>query len=779
MSRRRAAAVLAGAGVLAALATTVVTTSVRLDPDVASLLPDRGEAAALARYARAFGGGEPGLVLIEGTDRDEVAETATAVESALADLPFARVFSDPADAVQGEPASSWFLRADGDALHALDEATSPSGMRNRLAETRALLLSPGGASAAPFLTRDPLRLGQLVLERRRSTSAAGGGLASEDGLARLVVLATDSNALASADANRFVTGVEEKLEPVRRAHPTASVRLTGGHALSAATERTIKHDLVRSSAISLVLTSVLFVLLFRRPRALLAILPPLALGTLLTAATAAFFPRGLSAIAVAFASVVIGVGMDSGVHLYAAVERAKEEGAEDPAAVGRARVQRPVLAAAAVAMVAFGCLALSRVEALRQLGILCGVGEITTALALVAVTPEVAAFLVRKRSRPAVRWNGLGNVVERWPVLSRVFALAGAVAVVLLALGKGPSTEEGLVAVRPKGLAPLAVYEAIHRRFGGSERAPWVVLVTDRDPEKARDRMDSLYDALAGWDGVLRIDGLTAWAPGPVALRRRRAARDALDLPRRSAELGRALAESGLSPAKLKDAIDDLAHPVDTLDPSGLEARLRSRYLAHDGEWLGAISVEPRDPEALRARVAEIDPAAALTGYPTLDPALRRVLSVDLPRVGLAAAALVTCALAFTLRRARDVAVALFAVGAEIALVLVAMRALSVPLHLYDALVLPVLLGITLDETLFVLLALRERGATVASAVAHEAPLVSTTAFTTAAGFGALLSCDFDPLRHLGAVGALGSVLGLGIALFGIAGWVRGEETSR
>jgi hypothetical protein len=118
----------------------------------------------------------------------------------------------------------------------------------------------------------------------------------------------------------------------------------------------------------------------------------------------------------------------------------------------------------------------------------------------------------------------------------------------------------------------------------------------------------------------------------------------------------------------------------------------------------------------------------------------------------------------------------------EIALVLLAIRWLGIPLHAYDALVLPVLLGITVDEGMFLLH--RARAASPPSAapphddplrevLVDEGPSVAATALTTSAGFGALCLCQFDGLRHLGMVGALGSAVGLGVALVFVPAGLR------
>ncbi len=136
---------------------------------------------------------------------------------------------------------------------------------------------------------------------------------------------------------------------------------------------------------------------------------------------------------------------------------------------------------------------------------------------------------------------------------------------------------------------------------------------------------------------------------------------------------------------------------------------------------------------------------------------------------------LVVLALAASLRRARDVVLAATVVAAEIAAVLILIRVLHIPLHAYAALVLPVLLGITVDEGMFLLHHAREAKGddAIAETLRHEGPPVAATALTTAAGFAALGFCDFDGLRDLGWVGALGSTVGLVVALVVVPAGLR------
>lgn len=756
--------------VLIAAAAWVVATRVRLSPDVGPLLPDRGEAAALGAYARAFGGGDPGLVLIEGDDPEEVRLTAADAIARLAPLGPAR------DRVSIDEAlltpSRWLLLADPPLAAALGRWLTPDGMRARLSETRALLLAPGSAALVPQIARDPLRLGQAVAEHRAGAQTRGDGeLATRDGRARLVVVDPSGSSLHSQDARRFVADAEAALGLVRAGHPSTRVRLTGGHALAASTEALLRSDLERSAGWSLLLSSLAFVALQRRPRALLAVLPPLAAGTVLAASVGAFFANGVAGVAVAFVSVALGVGMDTGVHVHAAVREAVARGSAAPVEDALGRVSRPVLGAALVAASAFGCLALSRVEALRQLGLLAAAGELATAVCIWAFSPWLSWLLERHGAAiPAPpRWAHALAALSGWPRLRAVSLVALAATLLALLVGGLPSTDAGLLAIRPEGLAPQQVYADIAARFGSSDQVPWVVLVRDRDEESARTRADRLHDALVAHPTVAgSLESMTPWAPSATTLSERR--RALADLPARADDLRAALREQGLAPQRFEAAIDDLARPAETLP---VVPGLERRFVGRDGaDTLVRIEARAPDREALAALVRRVDPRAEVTGWGALEPALRGTLRADLPRVGGAAALLLVASLTLAVRRARDVALAATVVAAELALVLVAMRLLSIPLHLYDALVLPVLLGVTVDEVLFVLWAVR-RGQDPAEAIAHEAPLVAATALTTAAGFTALLGCQFAPLRHLGAVAALGSVTGLLLALLVVPAWAQ------
>ncbi|APR83116.1 membrane protein, inferred for ABFAE pathway [Minicystis rosea] len=792
LRRRVVALVLAVATIGSALA---VMLGLRLEPNVASLLPDRGEAAALRRYVRGFGGSDLAVVMVAGANAEENAEVARKVAEDLGRRPTVKRAADHADLSRPlDPMVAWRY-ADHAAQERLARALTPEGMRERLRESRALLLAPGSGALADVLAQDPLRLAQLAFEGAGlgggMKAQPDGGFANDDGTMRLVLIQPRGQALRGADAKAFVADVNAVLDPLARAHPAVSLGLTGGHAIAAATEAMLSRDLSVSGTLAMILASLAFIAVFRRMRALVAVMPPLVLGTLWTAGLAAALPGGLSAIAVAFTSVVVGVGVDTGVHVYAALLDARREGLAplDAARAARRKTTRAVLTAAFTAAAAFGALALSDINAVRQLGILCALGEVLTAVAIIAVTPEIGAFLERGAPPPEApsRWTtAVAWLTATRPRAAFMAALALAPIVALIRIGP-PPLADAIVGVRPQRLAPLLVQQKIFDAFGG-KRGQLVVLVADRDLESARERTDRLVDRL-GRDRIdlETVDALTSLAPAARTQRDRYAARDALDLPKRADDLERALAEVGFAPARFTAALEGMRHPTHDIarldDLSGGPASiLASRYLGRDeGDHLIALYLQTTAAEGsvdrLRALIAEVDPAAMLTGYARLDASLRATLARDLPLIGFVAGILVIAALAASLRRARDVALACLVVAAEIAAVLVLIRILHIPLHAYAALVLPVLLGITVDEGMFLLHHARE--ATIADTLRREGPPVAATALTTAAGFAALGLCDFDGLRDLGWVGALGSVVGLVVALLVVPAGLRLSRAAR
>jgi len=759
----------------------------RMSGDLSTLLPDSGPAGALARWTHAFGVRDPAIVLVRGERAADVERAAAAVADSLRRAPSVERVVDhvPAPSVPPDPTLAWAY-AGPEARERLAAIVTPAGMRERLADTRALLLAPAAdPEAQAWLARDPLRLAQVPWESRAELAAGvgaspGAPFVSEDGRARLVMAEPRGSAFVSADAQALVEDVERADQSaVASGVRGVTTELAGGHAIAWSIERMLRRDLEVSGTLSLVLASLAFVVTFRRVRALAAVLPPLAMGTLWTTGIAALLPAGVSAVAIGFAAVVVGVGVDTGVHVYAALLDARRAGYAPADAARRAREQtwRPTLTAAAVAAVAFASLGLCGLRAVQELGLLCAAGEVLTAVAILLVTPEIGSWLERGPPPPmrGARWIEALSWITA--TRRRAFVALGACAapIAIVAATGWPPPADALVAIRPKGLAPLVAQQHVYDVFGG-EAGQWIVLSTDRDEQAARahaDRIGEALEPLVNDHTIAGFDALATFLPSAATQRARLAERDALDLPSRRADLEAALRDAGFDVGACAAALEAFSHPAPAPGPSSLRGDaslswLAGRHVARDARGvLVATYVRPTGvPQAdsrARAAIRAADPSAEVTGFDAIDRALRHVLARDLLVIGAVALAVVAAAMRLALKSARHTLVALATLACEMAAVGVAMRLLSVRWHVYDALVLPVLFGVTVDESMFLLHA--ARGAGVREALASQGPLVAATALTTAAGFFALVACRFDGLRDLGSVGTVGVLAGLVAAL--------------
>jgi uncharacterized protein len=765
----------------------------RVSTDISALLPAGGDTAALTTWSHAFGAGDPALILVRGDRPEEVTAAADALVEALGHAPSIERVIDrmPRPATPGDPTLAWAF-AGPEARARLAAIVTPEGMRARLSDTRALLLAPAAdGDMQAWLARDPLRLDVVPWEGRPPEllsgvgDAPGGVFVADEGRARLIVAEPRGSAFHSAEARALVEDVEQGERSAAR--PGVVMELAGGHAIAFATEQMLRRDLAISAAVSSLLVSLAFVATFRRVRALAAVLPPLALGTLWTTGLAALLPSGLDAIAIAFAAVVVGVGVDTGVHVYSALLDARREGLAPAEAAHAARrhTWRPTMTAAVIAAMAFGTLGLGGLRAMRELGFLCAAGELLTAVAILLVTPEIGSWLERKPPPPPrhARWMDLVAWVTATRRRALVSLVVCATPIGFIALAGWPRPADALVAIRPTALPPLVAEQHIRDVFGGRP-AQWIVLTRDRVEELARTRADRIAEALEPLvrDGTIDgFDALTALAPSRTTLQARLAARDALDLPARQPLLAATLQDVGFDLAACAPALDAFARPAPL--PPGTEpacssdlAWLFGRHLAHDGgDALVATYVRPKgEPGAdarLRSVITSTDPASLITGLDAIERVLRDVLSRDLVLIGAVALVIVGVAMRLALRSGRSTLVALATLVCELGAVGMAMRVLSVRWHVYDALVVPVLFGVTIDEAMFLLHAAREQP--LDEALAKQGPLVAATALTTAAGFVALVACRYDGLRDLGTVGTIGVLAGLVAALVVVPGALR------
>ena len=171
--------------------------------------------------------------------------------------------------------------------------------------------------------------------------------------------------------------------------------LTGMNVLSRSLRGEIRGDALASGLIGLALTLLLLWIDFRDVHTAFIALVPLLVGILWMVALMVAFDLHLNFMNIFVITMIIGIGVDYGIHV---IHRYREEEGRpggDPAAAVE-ETSRGVFLAALTTIVGFGSLATSHYPGLISMGLVSTIGTLTTALVAIAVIP--AYLTVRGRA---------------------------------------------------------------------------------------------------------------------------------------------------------------------------------------------------------------------------------------------------------------------------------------------------------------------------------------------------------------------------------------------
>lgn len=218
-----------------------------------------------------------------------------------------------------------------------------------------------------------------------------GQLLSSDGTTMLVVLRLKDDATMTSQFERIVTDVRAVTEAA--AHGSAiSVRVTGLPAIFADTLTSARRETLSFTVVAAVVSTLIAVLLFRRPSAvLITSAGPLA-GVAWTIGAMGLMGEKLNGINVVVPALVLVVGYTDAVHLLVDIRFSLASGhARAQAARTAVRHLGPACALGSLTTaIAFGSLALVDAEVVSRFGTVCCCGAVLTFLAVITVVPLLA-----------------------------------------------------------------------------------------------------------------------------------------------------------------------------------------------------------------------------------------------------------------------------------------------------------------------------------------------------------------------------------------------------
>lgn len=520
----RPVAVVVGAALVALLAIGWSWNRVRLDANTDSLMgTDRPYVARYLAFLEEFGDLEYAWVVVDARRPDGTSDAGAAQRAV--DLLDARLRgADGIDRVNSRVTvpeqvriATWAmptadlegLVAARDALPTLASAGG-AGSVLRDATRRLDRLVPG----ALFMPREEAeREAAAALLELEAVAAAAPGAPEFVGTPRETeYLRSDSGrlyfvgVLPHKDFSRFEV-IDGPLGTIRGAIaevaalvPEVSIGLTGKPVLQADEMSTTNADMNVSSLVGLALCTALFMAVFRGVKLPMLALLAFLVGCALTYAAAAVLYGRLNLLSIVFMLVLVGVGLDYGIHMVARYLEARRRLPTQESIVHMMRTAVPsnlsgALTSAGVFLLAW----FTEFQGLRELGVVSGVGLLLTLGSIVVVLPALLALFDAR--------------------LAGADAAVGASAFLLRREGAGrsiaPASAWRTVAISCAAAAVAAAYGLTHLRFESN-----LLKLQARDLDSVAWEHRVIDDsAAASWFGAIVVPGMDDIQPVVARLR--------------------------------------------------------------------------------------------------------------------------------------------------------------------------------------------------------------------------------------------------------------------
>lgn len=516
-------------------------TKLGVDSDIANLLPsDNPTAKSFTAIAREFQTTSTLIAVIEGSDRETLIASAE-------DFAF-RIESDPRTASLIRPlrvkideqfAEKWgFMLQDTDEIVDSKRIFQSTRLLPLLRETNDLIeekLSDGsneeveGAKGEDdsfeMMSRFSLFAAELNAELKSGKGEKGASLADTWLLGEKYFIDPEGKTLVLIVRPNFDIGNRKLLSTLSEgAHEIAAeikgvtFSFTGDVENEAAEEKAISSDVFYPSLIAMLLIVILFYFSFSRKRSILFALAALVIGILADLGFAAITVHKLNMITSSFGALLVGLGIDFGIHIVSRYDDEIHSGEKPEKAMGKvfAEVGPPIFIGGLTTAVAFYALLLSRTIAFRQFGLVAGTGILTTLAsafivlpALLAVFPGSEKLRLLKKKKIVLAFTLPAKIavfsrIHRVPVIAFVCVLT---IIAFLCIPKN-SFEYDMRKIGPQNTDAQKTEKVVAERFGIST---WQQLASVASLEEARTLQAKFKKA----PYVRRVESIADYIPSP------------------------------------------------------------------------------------------------------------------------------------------------------------------------------------------------------------------------------------------------------------------------
>lgn len=342
--------------------------------------------------------------------------------------------------IEGRPASLMLAEAEARLDRLLPGASASPPRLDRAAQERegaaAIFTLQAIAAGAETAETDPgFALARMPSPQWLSPSKEPG----KPGRFYFIKILPPKDTATLAVIERPLAEIREVIRQVQNDFPDIGIGLTGKPVLQADEMSTTSRDMTIATIVGTILCAALFMIVFRGIKRPLLAVATFAVGMALTNGAATLLVGRLNLLSIVFMLVLVGVGLDYGIHMTARYVEGLRHLRKGEAIRHMMRTSVPSnLTGAAVAGGTFLIALITPFQGLRELGLISGVGLLLCMLVMAALLPVLldrfdrgepgrgAYIMGRRRSEPAFT-EVSQPILGRRHVVLVIVLLAGAV----------------------------------------------------------------------------------------------------------------------------------------------------------------------------------------------------------------------------------------------------------------------------------------------------------------------------------------------------------------
>ncbi len=558
--------------------------------------------------------------------------------------------------------------------------------------------------------------------------------------------------------------------------PTGVVQridLGGGYRDALQESEGIKGDIVSSAVFSISLLTLVLVVFFRSVRGVFCVLLPLLMGTAWLVGFVALTVGYLNLITAFIFAVLLGLGIDFGIHFYSRWREERAAGRDELEAMVQTHVHcgSASLLAATTTAAAFLALTLADFRGFSQFGGVAAAGVGFCLLSYLFVFPALVFAIERLVPLRLMGYSvarGADGDVERgrFPLGARTVALAVVVAAIGVFLGaRGIEFELDFTRLGERVKGERAEYQRIQNGTVKSS-VPAVVFATSAEESRSlHGQLEAMIDA-GGPDYVLKsTQALFTLVPKGQEAKQKIVRKLCRKLRRKVR----------LFEGDQRDGADQLLKHCEpqTFTVADLPDWVRRKFTDKDGKMGEFIFVAPRGSisdgnVALRfrdqmLRLEGTDGAPPLvSGKPMIWADVIRAMRTDGLTTSVASLLVVVLLLVAFERRVGGVFIILLPLTVALGVSAGLMALLEIRLNFFNMLALPTVIGMGVDDGVHMYHRYKELGRGSARYIVTTTGMAAVlTTLTTSIGFGSLLTANHYGLNSLGFLTIVGMVAAL------------------